>query len=156
MRKALMMAVLVTAIAAAFPRVSMASPGVGASLGEGLLKIDGDVHRTDVNLEALVFYGLGIAQFDLGLLFNMENTSNDIVVRPGARLSIPGILYGRVAFPFQLAGDSDWGIMLGVGRNLLSLGVVKVFAEMDATFMDSVSFSDAVPIEFRIGVSLGF
>ncbi len=133
-----------------------ATPGVGVSLGEGMVVGGDKVRRTDVNLEALVFYGLGILKFDMGLLVNLENPDSPLVLRPGVRVFVPGLLYGRAAIPVSLSKNSDWGFLFGVGRNLLNLGAIKLFAELDATFMDSVSFSDAVPIELRVGLEIGF
>ncbi len=133
-----------------------ATPGFGFSLGEGLVVGGDKVQRTDVNLEAQAFYSLGILKFDLGLLFNLEAPDSALLLRPGTRVYVPGLLYGRVAIPIVLSGSSDWGLLLGVGRNLLNLGALKIFAELDATFMDSVGFSDVVPIELRVGLEFGF
>ncbi len=136
--------------------VAFAGPGVAFSLGEGFTVGEGDTQRTDFNLEALVYYGIGIIRADLGLLFNVENPDSDIILRPGARVYVPGILYGRVAFPVAMSGDGNWGFMMGIGKNLLNLAALKLFVEVDATFWEQVNFSDVVPLEARVGLEIGF
>jgi len=153
-KKVLLVAVLMGCVAVSSS--AWATPGVGLSLGEGLVVGGEKVQRTDVNLEALAFYSLGILKFDLGLLFNLETPDSPLTLRPGARVYIPGLVYGRAAVPILLSGSSDWGLLLGVGRNLVNLGALKIFAELDVTFMDSLGFTDAVPVELRIGLEFGF
>ena len=77
-------------------------------------------------------------------------------MRPGARVFVPGILYGRVAFPIAMSGDGNWGFMMGIGKNVLNLAALKLFVEVDATFWEQVNFSDVVPLEARVGLEIGF
>jgi hypothetical protein len=135
----------------------LAVPGASVSLGEGTLLGGDETARSNVNVEAILTYSLVLVKLDLGVLFDMEQPDNPVWLRPGLRASLPGMsLYARGGLPCSMSEEFDWGILLGLGYELLDLKAVKVFAEVDATFMDSVSFKDVVPIEGRIGVSIGF
>ena len=67
------MGTVLTALMLLGPSVAFAGPGVAFSLGEGFTVGEGDTQRTDFNLEALVYYGIGIIRGDLGLVFKVEN-----------------------------------------------------------------------------------
>ena len=134
-----------------FARPAAASLSLATSLGVGMT-FD-PVERTDVNVEVLPAYSLGVIKFDLGMLFHMENRV-DLLLRPGVRINLP-FLYGRVALPLKVTGPFDWGFMFGAGRNLVNLGPLKLFAEINATLYRKSDFK-IVPVEARLGVELGF
>ena len=146
-------AVVTLALAAAPAR---AVPGAAFSLGTGALFGGEDITRTPVNGEAVLYYGLAVAKLDLGVLFSLEEPESDPVLRPGIRLNIPGLGYLRGGLPITMNSDMNWGILAGVGKNLIDLAALKVFAEVDATFMESDNYTDVVPVEFRLGIEIGF
>lgn len=151
MRKAVPAIVLLLALCAARP--AMAGFAVAASIGEGMVIHDDEVYRTPVNFEVLPSYGVGIVKMDLGMVFHVEDRV-DMLLRPGVRVDL-WILYARAAIPLKVTGDFDWGFMLGLGGNLVNLGIVSLFLEADASFYESSDF-EIVPLEARLGVEIGF
>jgi hypothetical protein len=127
---------------------------VAGSIGEGLLLGGDDVRRTSVNFEVLPSYSFGIVSADLGFVFNLEDQV-DLLLRPGARLDL-WVLYGRLAVPLKVTSGFDWGLLLGVGVEFVNLSVLSFFFEIDASFYDRFDFHEAVPLEGRLGVEVGF
>ncbi len=125
---------------------------VGGSIGEGLIFKDG-THRTPVNFEVLPSYEIGILSADVGVVFHLEDQV-DLIVRPGVRVNL-WLLYARAAIPMRVTNDFDWGFMVGLGANVLNLGVVSLFVEADASFYKSTDFK-TIPIEARAGIQIGF
>ena len=154
-KRLLVAALALTTMALAAPSAH-AIPGAAFSLGTGALFGGEDVTRTPFDGEAVLYYGLAVAKLDLGVLFSLEEPDIDPVLRPGIRLNIPGLGYLRGGLPIVMNADMNWGILAGVGTDLIDLKALKLFAEVDATFMESVNFTDVVPVEFRLGVEIGF
>ena len=104
----------------------------------------------------MIYYGLAVAKLDLGVRFNLEEPDSDLILRPGVRLNIPGLGYLRGGIPITMNSDMNWGILAGVGKDLIDLVALKLFAEVDATFWESANYTDVVPVEFRLGIEIGF
>jgi len=149
----------VVAVVAGLSSPAFAIPGVAVSLGQGVQVNDG-VELSPFNVEGLLYTSFGVAKLDLGFLFNMNKFDVEeadlLVVRPGVRLNVPGLVYFRGAIPITFEDGTDFGFLLGVGMSLLNIGVASVFAEVDATFMEEVDFTDSFPVEARLGLEIGF
>ncbi len=137
----------------------MAGPGVGLSIGEGMMVDDG-VELSPLNAEALVYWSFANISADLGFLFTLEKfgvkDAELMTIRPGVRVAIPGICYLRGAVPMSVLDDFNYGFLIGVGKTLLNLKALRLFAEVDATFMENAKFVDQFPVEARVGLEIGF
>ncbi|MBM4353965.1 MAG: hypothetical protein FJ109_09270 [Deltaproteobacteria bacterium] len=157
----LMIAGLVAATASVFMVASPASagPGLGLSLGTGMYVDDG-VELSPLNAEAMVYWSFANISADLGFLFTLEEfgvkEAELMTIRPGVRVAIPGICYLRGAVPMNVRDDFNYGFLVGVGKTLLNLQALRLFAEVDATFMEKAEFVEKFPIEARIGLEIGF
>jgi len=138
---------------------ALAGPGVGLSLGEGMM-IQDDVELSPLNAEAMVYWSFANVSADLGFLFTLEKfgvkEAELVTIRPGVRVAIPGICYLRGALPMNVLDDFNYGFLVGVGKTFLNLQALKLFAEVDATFMENAKFVDQFPIEARVGLEIGF
>ncbi|MBM4386772.1 MAG: hypothetical protein FJ088_03475 [Deltaproteobacteria bacterium] len=126
---------------------------VSLSAGEGVIWVNGEASRTPFNLELVPSFSFAIVKIDLGLWMDFENKT-DFMLRPGVRIC-PPFLYVRGAIPLRLTNGFDYGFLLGLGKNLLSLGIASIFIEVDTYFTKEGEF-DVVPVEGRIGVEVGF
>lgn len=126
---------------------------ITASVGEGVMWVKGSADRTPFNFELIPSYSFLIVKLDLGFLMNFEKKV-DFMLRPGVRVC-PPFLYVRGAIPLKLTHGFDYGFLLGVGKNILSLGVFSLFIEIDTFFTKKGGF-DVVPIEGRLGIEVGF
>lgn len=156
MTKRILVAVVTVATLALAASPAGAVPGAAFSLGSGALFGGDEITRTPFDGEAVIYYGLAVAKLDLGIQFNLEEPESDLVLRPGIRLNIPGLGYLRGGLPMTMNSDMNWGILAGVGKDLIDLVALKVFAEVDATFWEHANYTDIVPVEFRLGVEIGF
>jgi hypothetical protein len=155
MQKALSVALTALALTATAP-AALAVPGAGFSLGEGALFGTGDTTRTHVNGEAMLFMSLALVSVDLGLLLDMEQPDSAMMLRPGVRLYVPKLFYLRAAVPVEMSDSGSYGLLAGIGKSIVDLQVVRVFGELDATFMEAANYTDVVPVEIRVGVEIGF
>lgn len=135
------------------PPPAHAGVQIAGSVGEGMV-LNGGVSRSRVNFEVLPSYGFGPVSADLGFVFHLEDQV-DLLLRPGARVDL-WVLYARLAFPLKVTSGFDWGVLVGAGVEFLDLAVLSLFVEVDASFYDRLDFHEAVPLEFRLGVELGF
>jgi len=133
-----------------------AIPGAGFSLGEGAVFGGDETVRSDVNAEAMLYMSFAVLTADLGLLMNLEKPDSDLTLRPGVRLQVPGLCYVRGAVPITLNENSDMGFLLGIGKPIVDLVAMRLFVELDATFMEAVNYTDVVPVEARLGLEIGF
>ena len=127
---------------------------VSLSVGEGAIWTHGNAHRLPVSVELIPSMSvLMILKVDLGMYLTTEKPA-DFMVRPGIRVCTP-FLYGRLAFPLKLTHGFDYGFLVGVGRDLVNLSIISLFIEVDTFFMHDTGFK-AIPVEGRLGVSVGF
>ena len=153
-RKLFLLAALVAlATSVVVPRSASAGINIAASIGEGFAIHKGDFSRTPVNFEALPNYSIGPVHIDLGFVFHFEDQI-DLLIRPGVRVSF-WLLYLRAAVPMKVTDGFDYGFMAGIGGNLFNVGVLSLFLEADASIWKETDFR-RVPIEFRLGVEIGF
>jgi hypothetical protein len=155
MKRVLVLAALVSVLGL-WPATASAMFNLSGSVGTGMTFVHGDVQRARTSLEVIPALSFSILKIDLGLYWTVEKPI-DFSLRPGVRVSIPFIgLYGRAAIPLQLTHTFDYGFLLGLGSNVLSLGILSIFIEADTYFTKNGNWSDVVPLEFRAGVSVGF
>ena len=154
MRRALAFAALLAGLGLlpGLPSGAAAGVGIAGSIGEGVWLGGDEAVRTQVNFEVLPTYGFGLVSVDLGIVFHLEDRI-DLLLRPGARLHLCPV-YARLAFPLKVTDGFDWGFLVGVGA-AVGLGPVALFVEADTSFYDGVDF-EVVPLEFRLGVEIGF
>jgi hypothetical protein len=138
----------------AFPMAAHAFVNnVSLSVGEGIAVVDGKVHRGPVNFEFIPSFSIPFVKFDLGLVVTSEKPV-DFQIRPGVRVTPPW-LYVRAAIPLKVTHGFDYGFLLGVGKDLFSIGIASIFLEVDSFWTKHRGF-DNLPVEGRLGVSLGF
>lgn len=128
--------------------------GLAASIGQGFGVTDGDVVRTPFNLEIIPSYSLHFIKFDLGLLTDLDEQV-DFKLRPGVRI-YPPFLYFRLAAPLRLTHGFDYGVLIGIGKDLISFGIASLFLEIDVYFTKDLGWDRVVPIDFRVGVDFSF
>lgn len=156
MRRFFLAMAVAVAVACAWPRPAAAFiNNVTVTAGEGVLLRDGEATRSRVNLEVIPSVGMiKILRIDLGMLLTVERPV-DFWLRPGVRVGLP-IIYGRAAIPLRLTSGFDWGFLLGLGSEVVSLGPIAIVLEVDTFLTDDGGFGDVVPIEGRAGLSVGF
>ena len=130
-----------------------ALPKVSASLGQGVVFDDG-AHATGVQGELVGSWSFMVVQADLGYIYQF-NKGNASILTPGVRVNLLNF-FARAGLPLRLDDEMAWGLRLGAGYKIISLGVAAIFAEVDAMFWESVEFTKAVPIAGRVGVEFGF
>lgn len=130
-----------------------ALPKVSASLGQGVVFDDG-AHATGVQGELVGSWSFMIVQADLGYIFQF-NKGNASILTPGVRLNLLSF-FARAGLPLRLDDEMAWGVRLGAGYKIITLGIAAIFAEVDAMFWEQVEFTKAVPITGRLGVEFGF
>lgn len=150
MKKMVLMLFLISVL---LPARTEALGSISFSLGEGIAIKNKDVSRTPLNLEILPSLSYLLLKFDLGFVLSVEAPA-DFYLRPGARVCLPW-LYFRGAMPIKLTHGLDVGFLVGVGKNIVSIKILSLFIEVDTFFTREWGFS-TVPVEGRIGVSLGF
>jgi hypothetical protein len=144
---------LLSALVLTLSSTAIALPKVSASIGQGVYFKDG-AHATPVMAEVTPSLSFAVVQADLGLMMEL-NKSQDLIVTPGVRLNLLGF-FAKAGVPLRTTDEFDWGVRLGVGKSLFSLGIVGIFVEVDAIFWRELDFSEVVPISGRLGVEIGF
>ena len=140
----------------AFAPSSAHALGIGVSVGAGTTKVESDFHRSPTNIEVTPNLSLGLAGIEvaaeLGVLYEVDK-AKDFLLRPGVRAQFI-MFYGRLAFPFNLTTDFDdnkYGVLIGGGLNVLPLGIVTGFVEVDVSSNKKFTL-DYVSLEGRVGV----
>ena len=146
--------VAMTALCLSFFSVPAANAiGLGATLGTGFVRSNGETNRMPTSVEVMPFFNIAIVSIDLGVLFDLEELNNadrTYTLRPGARVEIP-LVYLRAAAPLQLKPEFDYGILVGVGHKFSIAKVIGILIEVDTHLTKELGF-DAIPVEFRAGV----
>lgn len=128
---------------------------VSLSVGEGPGWSGGKAYRLPVSIELVPSISFAILKLDLGLYVTIEKPV-DFLVRPGVRLCLPW-LYFRAGIPLRITHGFDYGVLLGVGSSLFSLGFASVFLEVDTSLTAKGDWGrSVVPLEFRAGIEIGF
>lgn len=152
MRRLQVMLCLVTALVM-WPVGASALVDLSLSIGEGVVWVDGDAHRLPVSLELIPAYSFLFLRADLGMYLTVEDPA-DFILRPGMRLMLPWF-YARGAFQLKVTHGVDYGFLLGLGKEFLNLGIISLFVEANTHLLHKPGW-DVVPLEFRVGASVGF
>ena len=132
---------------------SQAGFGVGVSIGKGFYFPKGFEH-TPFNAEVIPSYKISMVSIDLGVVVDFENKI-DFSLRPGIRAELSSF-YGRLAIPLKLTNGFDYGFVIGLGWNMLKMGMIKLFLEVDGTLSKHFGWLKNVPIELRVGARFDF
>lgn len=128
---------------------------IGLSVGEGPGWTGGKAYRLPVSVELVPSVSFAILKLDLGLYVLVEKPV-DFLIRPGVRVCLPWV-YFRAGIPLRVTHGFDWGVLMGVGTNLFSIGFASVFLEVDTSLTSKGDWGrSTLPLEFRAGIEIGF
>ncbi|MFH1529106.1 MAG: hypothetical protein ABIK09_00035 [Pseudomonadota bacterium] len=154
--KTLLTASVLLLVVTLAPAPAAAAFGVATSAGIGMIFVDKDVERSNVDLEILLFYKLSMLKIDLAMRMDMEDIDQKVQLLPGVRLDLP-LVYLRAAIPVNVHGAFDWGFLVGLGMDYQFMKVIAVFAELDTTiYLKDGDPTSHWPLEARVGLELTF